>query len=89
VVIKFEEFVASRGYSKYLLYGPCHAIGLMEVERPWMESSSEYLLEENMTFQVDTFLYTKSFGLRWEDGVRVTKSGVEMLSQKFLEVIEL
>lgn len=89
VVIKFEEFIASRGYSKYLLYGPCHAIGLMEVERPWMESSSDYLLEENMTFQVDTFLYTKSFGLRWEDGVRVTRSGVEMLSDRFLEVIEL
>lgn len=89
VVIKFEEFIASRGYSKYLLYGPCHAIGLMEVERPWMETSSQYLLEENMTFQVDTFLYTPSFGLRWEDGVRVTKSGVEMLSEKYLEVIEL
>ena len=89
VVIKFEEFIASKGYSDYLLYGPCHAIGLMEVERPWMETSSEYLLAENMTFQVDTFLYTKSFGLRWEDGVRVTKSGVEMLSDKYLEVIEL
>lgn len=89
VVIKFEEFVKDRGYGEYLLYGPCHAIGLMEVERPWMESSSDYLLEENMTFQVDTFLYTKEFGLRWEDGVRVTKSGVEMLSKVRLEVIEL
>ncbi len=89
VVIKFEEFIAERGYSDYLLYGPCHAIGLMEVERPWMESSSGYLLEENMTFQVDTFLYTKGYGLRWEDGARVTKSGVEMLSDRFLEVIEL
>lgn len=89
VVIKFEEFIEQKGYKQNLLYGPCHAIGLMEVERPWMESSSEYPLEENMTFQVDTFLYTKSFGLRWEDGVRVTKSGVEMLSEKRLEVIEL
>lgn len=89
VVLKFEDFIRSQGCEKYLLYGPCHAIGLMEVERPWMESSSEYLLQENMTFQVDTFLYTRSFGLRWEDGVRVTRSGVEMLSDKFLEVIEL
>jgi len=89
VVIKFEEFIAAKGYSDYLLYGPCHAIGLMEVERPWMETSSEYELLENMTFQVDTFLYTKGFGLRWEDGARVTKSGVELMSDKFLEVIEL
>ncbi|MBI3911516.1 MAG: aminopeptidase P family protein [Armatimonadetes bacterium] len=89
VVLKFEEFVKANGYGDYLLYGPCHAIGLMEVERPWMESTSDYLLDENMTFQVDTFLYTDTFGLRWEDGVRVTRSGVEMLSQRRLEVLEL
>jgi Xaa-Pro aminopeptidase len=89
VVIGFEEFVTSKGYGDYLLYGPCHAIGLMEVEPPWMESTSEYLLQENMTFQVDTFLYTDEFGLRWENGVRVTSSGVEMLSEKRMEVLEL
>lgn len=90
VVIKFEEFVKSRGYGDYLLYGPCHAIGLMEVERPWMESSSRYDLAENMTFQVDTFLYIAGkFGLRWENGVRVTKSGVEWLSSRWNEVLEL
>lgn len=89
VVIKFEEFVKAKGYGDYLLYGPCHAIGLMEVERPWMESSSKYPLAENMTFQVDTFLYTKQFGMRWENGVRVTKSGVDWLSSKFNEIIEL
>lgn len=90
VVIKFEDFVKKAGYGDYLLYGPCHSIGLMEVERPWMESSSKYLLEENMTFQVDTFLYiTGKFGLRWENGVRVTKTGVEWLSSKWNEVIEL
>ncbi len=90
VVIKFEEFVKAAGYGDYLLYGPCHAIGLMEVERPWMESSSKYPLVENMTFQVDTFLYiTGKFGLRWENGVRVTKQGVEWLSSIRNEVIEL
>jgi len=89
VVTRFEEFVRAKGYGNFLLYGPCHAIGLMEVERPWMESSSRYPLAENMTFQVDTFLYTKQFGLRWENGVRVTKGGVEWLSSRFNEVLEL
>ena len=88
-VLGFEEFIASEGYTDYLLYGPCHAIGLMEVEPPWMESNSEFLLQENMTFQVDTFLYTADFGLRWENGVRVTASGVEMLSEEHMEVLEL
>ncbi len=90
VVIKFEQFLEERGYADCLLYGPCHAIGLMEVERPWMESSSEYDLQENMTYQVDTFLYREgAYGLRWEDGVVVTAEGVEMMSNRFLEVIEL
>ena len=31
--------------------------------------------KENMTFQVDTFFQDKDFGLRWENGVRVTKTG--------------
>jgi len=68
VVIKFEEFVKAAGYGDYLLYGPCHSIGLMEVERPWMESTSTYDLQENMMFNVDTFFYDKDFGLRWENG---------------------
>lgn len=89
VVLKFEEFVKAKGYGQYLLYGPCHAIGLMEVEPPWMESTSEFLLEENMTFQIDTFMYCDKYGLRWEDGVRVTKTGVEMLSKCRMEVLEL
>jgi Xaa-Pro aminopeptidase len=89
VVRQFEEFVRSRGCGENFLYGPCHGIGLIEVERPWMESSSEYVLQENMTFQVDTFLHTDSYGLRWEDGVRATADGVEQLSTCRQEVLEL
>ena len=62
---------------------------MIEVERQWMESSSEYVLQENMTFQADTFLHTDGYGLRWEDGVRVTADGVEQLSGHNLRVIEL
>jgi Xaa-Pro aminopeptidase len=62
---------------------------MMEVERPWMESTSEYLLQKNMTFQIDTFFYDKDFGLRWENGVIVKDGGVEMMSSKFMKYIEL
>ena len=89
LVREYEEFVKTRGFRKYMLYGPCHGIGMMEVERPWMESTSDYLLQENMTFQVDTFFHDKDFGLRWENGVRVTKNGVEKLSRKYMKLIEL
>ena len=87
VVEEYEAFVKQRGFAKYMLYGPCHGIGMMEVERPWMESTSDYLLAENMTFQVDTFFYDRDFGLRWENGVRVTKTGVEKLSRKFMKLV--
>lgn len=89
VVREYEAWVTERGYAKYMLYGPCHAIGMMEVEQPWMESTSTYDLAENMTFQVDTFFCAEDFGLRWENGVRVTSTGVEKLSEKFIRIVQL
>jgi Xaa-Pro aminopeptidase len=89
VVINFEKFVRDRGYGDNLLYGPCHGLGMIEVERPWMEGTSDYLLQENMTFQVDTFLYRKEHGLRWETGSRITADGVADFSNKFRGIYEL
>jgi len=89
VVKKFNAFVAGKGHSKNLLYGPCHGTGMIEVEIPWVEETSKYLLQENMTFAVDTFLYAQDFGLRWERGVWVAKDGVGEFSSKYKKVIEL
>ncbi len=89
VVRKFTQFLKEMGCGDNLLYGPCHGLGMMEVEAPWMESHSEYLLQENMTFQIDTFLQAADFGLRWENGIRVTAEGVEWFSSTRMEIIEL
>jgi len=89
VVKEYEAFVKERGFAKYMLYGPCHSIGMMEVEQPWMESTSTFDLQENMTYQVDTLFYDHDFGLRWENGVRVIKGGVEKLSSKYMKLVEL
>jgi Xaa-Pro aminopeptidase len=89
VVQEYEAWVKAQGFGRYMLYGPCHGIGMMEVERPWMESTSTYDLQDNMTFQVDTFFYDKDFGLRWENGVRVKKGGVERLSRKYMKLVQL
>lgn len=89
VVRDYEAWVKQEGFEKYMLYGPCHGIGMMEVERPWMESASTYTLKPNMTFQVDTFFCAEDFGLRWENGVRVTKTGIEHLSKNHMRLIEL
>jgi len=86
---RFFEYADKIGAGKNILYGPCHGLGMMEVERPWMETHSNYILKENMTFQVDTFLYCDEFGLRWENGVVVKKNGVIPLSDRFMKIIEL
>lgn len=70
---KYEE----NGYGKNYVYGPCHGTGMIEVEAPWMETNSDYKLEENMTFQVDTFISGPTFGCRWEKGIAVKKDGCE------------
>jgi Xaa-Pro aminopeptidase len=89
IVQKFFEYAEKIGVRQYALYGPCHGLGMMEVEQPWMEMHSNYRLRENMTFQVDTFLYTPEFGLRWETGVAVKEDGVEPFSDKIQGLIEL
>lgn len=89
VASKFFDFVKKRGYGRNLLYGPCHGLGMIEVERPWMETTSEYPLRSNMTFQVDTFLAAKNYGLRWETGARIKTGGVEVFSTKYQKIVEI
>jgi Xaa-Pro aminopeptidase len=89
IVQKFFAYAEKIGVRQYALYGPCHGLGMMEVEQPWMEMHSDYRLRENMTFQVDTFLYMPQFGLRWETGVAVKSDGVELFSDWPQKIIEL
>lgn len=91
VAIYHEEKVKSLGYGDWLLYGPCHGNGLMEGEPPWIETSAEWVLQENMTFCVDIFLGNKQTetGLRIEDVVRITNDGVEQLTNYPCELFEL
>lgn len=90
VAKRFEAIVHERGFGSSYLYGPCHGLGLIEVEKPWMETTSDYALQPNMTFQVDTFLADPDFGLRWENAARITDTGVERLNKgSHMKIIEL
>ena len=85
------ENVTKMGYGDWLLYGPCHGNGTMEGEAPWVETSADFDLEENMTFCVDIFLGSaeKEIGLRMEDVVCVKKDGVENLTDYPRELFEI
>jgi len=76
-----HDFIKAQGYGDAILYGPAHGCGQMECEYPFLETSSEYLLEADMTFMQDMFLHRGDNGFRWEDGLLVKASGpAEMLS---------
>lgn len=75
----FYKFFVDNGHKDNFVYGPCHGTGMIEVEAPWMESTSDYLLQPNMTFQIDTFCSGPAFGLRWEKGIVITETGFESL----------
>jgi Xaa-Pro aminopeptidase len=76
----FYDLYVENGFKDNFVYGPCHGTGMIEVEAPWMETTSDYLLEENMTFQVDTFISGNGFGVRWEKGIAITKDGCKSMT---------
>ena len=77
VAKQFLQMYKDAGYESNYVYGPCHGTGMIEVEAPWMETSTHYPLEENMTFQIDTFISGPTFGCRWEKGAAIKKDGCE------------
>jgi len=80
VATGFYDFYKDNGFEKNFVYGPMHGTGLIEVEAPWVESSSDYKFKPNMCFEIDTFISTDTFGVRWEKGVAITESGCVVLS---------
>lgn len=77
VAKQFLENYKQAGFGKNYVYGPCHGTGMIEVEAPWMETSSHYPLEKNMTFQIDTFISGPTFGCRVEKGIAIKENGCE------------
>ena len=76
----FYKYFVDNGYEKNFVYGPLHGTGIIEVEAPWCETSSEYYLQPNMCYQVDTYISSDTFGVRWEKGIAVKEGGYEVLS---------
>ena len=89
VAKNFYNYYVENGYKNNFVYGPMHGTGLIEVEAPWVESTSNYAFKSNMTFQVDTFISTETFGVRWEKGVVIKKHGIEAMSAPIGKLYEL
>lgn len=85
----FYKFFVDNGYKENFVYGPMHGTGLIEVEAPWVETISNYAFRPNMTYQIDTFISTDTFGVRWEKGIAITEDGAEVLSPPIGKLYEL
>ena len=89
VAKQVHGYIKERGYGDTILYGPAHGCGQMECEFPFVETSSDIVLKENMTFHADMFLAKPDMGFRFEDCIVITKGAAEELSDFRREVIIL
>jgi Xaa-Pro aminopeptidase len=85
----YYQFFKENGFENNFVYGPMHGTGLIEVEAPWVETISDYPFKPNMTYQIDTFISTDTFGVRWEKGIAITKDGCQKLSPEIGTLYEL
>jgi len=84
------DTMKANGYADWLLYGPCHATGLMEGEPPWIEAGSDYELRENMCFCICLFMGNKDgYGFRIEDSIRVGKDEADNMTNYRRDLIVL
>lgn len=86
---EFYQYYVDNGFKDNFVYGPLHGTGMIEVEAPWVETTSNYALQPNMTFQIDTFISTDTFGVRWEKGIAVTEGGCESMCPEIGTLYEL
>ncbi len=82
----FYKLFVENGFEKNYVYGPLHGTGIIEVEAPWVETSSDYFLKTNMTYQIDTYISGDTYGVRWEKGIAVKEDGYEILSPEIPEL---
>ena len=61
----------------------------LEVEGLWLGTGDDLVIQPNMLFNVDIWLYDGKYGLRYEDGLVVTEDGVWELTSYRREIIEL
>ena len=86
---EFYQYYVDNGFKDNFVYGPLHGTGMIEVEAPWVETSSGYALQTNMTFQIDTFISTDTFGVRWEKGIAVTEDSCASMCPEIGKLYEL
>jgi len=73
--------LAEAGYGDYFIHRTGHGLGLEVHEQPYIMAGNEQVLAEGMVFSVEPGVYLPGkYGIRIEDIVAVTDSGVRTLT---------
>jgi D-alanyl-D-alanine dipeptidase len=86
-----REVIERAGYEPYFIHRTGHGIGLETHEHPYIVEGNELQLEAGMTFSIEPGVYLPGrFGMRIEDIVAVTATGVERLnrSERGLAIVD-
>lgn len=83
-------YIAGKGYGDYFIHRTGHGIGMEVHEEPYISDISATVLQPGMVFSIEPGIYLPGkFGIRIEDLVMVTETGVEILNKFTKELIEL
>lgn len=85
----YYKLLSKYNYEDFTLYGPAHGTGSSEVEGLWLARENNFEILPGMLFNIDVWLSDDKNGLRFEDGVLITESGIRELTSYRREIIEL
>jgi Xaa-Pro dipeptidase len=90
VDIAAREVIEAAGYGEYFTHRTGHGIGMEGHEEPYMRSDNLQILEPGMAYTVEPGIYLPGRnGVRIEDDMVITETGVESLSDLPRDLREL